>query len=315
MQLRQAGRAHGSGDGTRPHDAERGGAVTAPTHSAAGVAWADTYARRGVWWGRPEELTVDRLRSWAREPWLGEIVRVAGRCAAPGARVLEAGCGTGQYGLALALQACQVDALDVNPAALERAGQIAEQLTGAVCPPTLLEGDLLRLPTPDDAYDLVFNQQVMEYFVDGVQRRAALAEMVRTTRPGGRVVVVVARPAHPFARWWRLTGWPGFTDQPDMIELGARRLEDELRAVGLSDVTTDGIAPWRAVSFWPRWHEHWAATRRAMGAAIRGLEHVRLPRPVRRRFGLQLLAVGTKRRAPEATAAPPDPGGGPWLGA
>ena len=189
-----------------------------PTGQLARDAWAETYARRGVWWGRPEDLTAARLRAWAGELWLGAIVRAAEIRPGPDVRVLEAGCGTAQYALALALQGCRVDALDVNATALERAAELAEGV-GVTNEVRLLEGDLIAMPTADDAYDLVFNQQVMEYFVDDRTRQAAFADMVRTTKPGGRVVVVVARPAHPFARWWGLLGWPGFTDQPDMIEL------------------------------------------------------------------------------------------------
>ena len=261
----------------------------------------------GIWWGHPDELTVDRLRAWTREPWLRDIVRAAGGCAQPGARVLEAGCGTGQYGLALAMQGLRVDLLDINLVALERAHQLAAQIFGTAPHPTIVEGDLMRLPTADDTYDLVFNQQVMEYFVDDARRRAALAEMARTTKPGGRVVVVVARPAHPFERWWRLTGWRGFTDQPLMIELGAARLEGDLQAVGLIDVITDGIGTWRALTFWPRWHERWAVTRRAVGTVTRLFDRVPLPRAARRRFGLQLLAAGTKPHSPRGELGRPAP--------
>ena len=280
--------------------------------SAAGDAWAEWYDRRGVWWGRPEDVTADRLRSWGRDQWLADIVRAADLRPGDGVRVLEAGCGTGQYGLALALQGFDVDALDCNPAALQRARQLAARTIGADRAPTLLEGDLLCLPTDTDTYDLVFNQQVMEYFVDEAQRRAALAEMARTTKPGGKVVVVVARPEHPFARWWRRTGWPGFIDQPDMLEVGADRLTDELRAAGLVDVRSDGIGTWRSLTFWPRWYDRWAPSRRAVGVMSRWLDHVPLPRALRRRFGLQLLVVGSKPRTPASRGASSRRTGGPW---
>ena len=273
-----------------------------PTGQLARDAWAETYARRGVWWGRPEDLTAARLRAWAGELWLGAIVRAAEIRPGPDVRVLEAGCGTAQYALALALQGCRVDALDVNATALERAAELAEGV-GVTNEVRLLEGDLIAMPTADDAYDLVFNQQVMEYFVDDRTRQAAFADMVRTTKPGGRVVVVVARPAHPFARWWGLLGWPGFTDQPDMIELDAARLATELRAAGLVDVETDGIAAWRALWFWPRWYDRWRLSRRAVTVVARWLDRLPLPRPIRRRFGLQTLVVGTKPDG-SATAGP-----------
>ena len=275
--------------------------MTVPARCDPGDAWAEWYARRGVWWADPEDMTAERLLAWGREQWLDDIIRAARLRPGDGVRVLEAGCGTGQYGLALALQGYDVDALDYNAAALEHAARLADRVTSAGRRPTLLHGDLMGLPTAPGTYDLVFNQQVLEYFVDDDQRLTALHEMVRTAKPGGAVVVVVARPAHPFARAWRRLGWPGFTAQPDMVDLPPRSLEDVLRAVGLTDVASDGIAAWRALFLWPRWYDRWAATRRGVAVLIRWLELVPLPRAVRRRFGLQLLVVGTKPdgRAPE----------------
>ena len=223
-------------------------------------------------------MTLERLEAWGREHWLGDIVRAARICPDHAVRVLEAGCGTGQYSLALALRGYEVDALDYNAAALDRARELIATVGAGRRAPSLLNGDLLCLPTATDAYDLVFNQQVMEYFVDPEPRHLALAQMVRTTKPGGVVVVVVARPGHPLAPAWRRFGWPGFIDQPEMVDLTPRRLEDELRAVGLVDVASDGIAAWRALFFWPRWYERWSVTRRAIGSLTRLLERVPLPR-------------------------------------
>jgi SAM-dependent methyltransferase len=249
-------------------------------------------------------MTLERLEAWGREDWVGDIVRAARARNDRVVRVLEAGCGTGQYSLALALKGYEVDALDYNPAALERARELIATVGARGRAPSLLQGDLLRLPNATDTYDLVFNQQVMEYFVDPDERQAALAQMVRTTKPGGVVVVVVARPGHLLAPIWRRFGWPGFIDQPAMADLTPRELEDELRRSGLVDVASDGIAPWRALFFWPRWYERWPVTRRAIGALTRLLEHVPLPCSARRWLGLQLLVVGRK---PTPSGAEPRP--------
>ena len=280
--------------------------------ATAGDAWAECYARRGVWWGNPKEMTRERLEAWGREDWLEDIVRAAQVCGDHAVRVLEAGCGTGQYSLALALRGYEVDALDYNPAALERARDLIATVHAGRCAPSLIHGDLLRLPTATDAYDLVFNQQVMEYFVDPEQRQLALAQMFRTTKPGGVVVVVVARPGHLLAPIWRRLGWPGFLDQPAMVDLAPRELEAELRQVGLVDVSSDGIAAWRAVFFWPRWYERWSATRRAIGTLTRFLELVRLPRVMRRLLGLQLLVVGRKPTMSTSETVQSHQEGEPW---
>jgi SAM-dependent methyltransferase len=267
--------------------------MTSPAQSA-GDAWAHWYDQRGVWWGRPEELTVELLGSWGRQEWLGRIVRAAGIVPGAGVRVLEAGCGTGQYGLALALQGFDVDSFDYNRAALERARELEAGARGACRPPALFQADLMRIPIASDAFDLVFNQAVHEYLVDESERHMALAEMVRTTRLGGAVVVVVNRPHHPFARFWRRMGWRGFDNQPEMALLTARLLEAEMRTAGLVDVASDGIGAWRALFFWPRWYDRWAVARRGVGVLTRWLDRTPPPRTVRRWLGLQLLVVGTK---------------------
>ena len=155
----------------------------------------------------PRRSPPSSSQAWGREHWLADIVRRRGYRPTGAGRVLEAGCGTGQYGLALALQGYDVDALDYNPAALERARDSIATVA-RVRPCTMLfQGDLLCLPTPTDAYDLVFNQQVMEYFVDAAQRRAgACWRWSARTKPGGAWSWSSLVPAHPFAPLWRRAG-------------------------------------------------------------------------------------------------------------
>ena len=280
--------------------------MTAPERRDPGDAWAEWYARRGVWWGNSEEMTAPRLLAWGASS--GWATSSAPHGCVPGTERVSwrLGAAPVSTGSRSALQGYDVAALDYNEAALEHAAQLADRVVGTGRGPTMLHGDLMGLPTATDTYDLVFNQQVLEYFVDDDQRQTALNEMVRTTKPGGAVVVVVARPAHPFARLWRRLRWPGFTAQPDMVDLRPRFLEDQMLMAGLTDVASDGIATWRALFFWPRWYDQWAATRRGVAVLIGWLERVPLPRAVRRRFGLQLLVVGMKPGQAPSVAAMSD---------
>jgi len=59
------------------------------------------------------------------------------------------------------------------------------------------------LPFPDNSFDLMLSHEVIEHVQDD---RAAIAEMVRTLRPGGRVVVFCPNRGYPFEThgiYWR----------------------------------------------------------------------------------------------------------------
>jgi ubiquinone/menaquinone biosynthesis C-methylase UbiE len=105
----------------------------------------------------------------------------------PGEQVVEIGCGSGAVARWLARHlALNITAVDVNgyllreAAALTRAEGLAERIT-------FQEGNAENLPVPDQSFDVTFSFTVMEE----VNAARMLAELVRVTRPGGRVGVVV----------------------------------------------------------------------------------------------------------------------------
>jgi SAM-dependent methyltransferase len=106
----------------------------------------------------------------------------------PNERVAEIGCGSGAVArwLARHLAGNLITALDVNgyllreAAALTRADGLAERIT-------FQEGDAEALPLASETFDVSLSFTVMEE----VNAERMLAEMVRVTRRGGRVGVVV----------------------------------------------------------------------------------------------------------------------------
>jgi SAM-dependent methyltransferase len=59
------------------------------------------------------------------------------------------------------------------------------------------------LPFPNQSFDLVLSHEVLEHVQDDFK---AMAEMVRTLRPGGRAVIFVPNRAYPFEThgiYWR----------------------------------------------------------------------------------------------------------------
>ena len=104
---------------------------------------------------------------------------------APGERVLDACCGTGDLALALGrvCPGCEVVGLDFTAAMLARAREKAAALPTARL--SFVQGDLLHLPFADGEFAAVTVGWGVRNVPD-VPR--AFAEMKRVTRPGGRVV-------------------------------------------------------------------------------------------------------------------------------
>ena len=103
-----------------------------------------------------------------------------------GARILDVGCGIGTYVRRFRRYSDDVHGIEVEP---ER---VAEASAGL---PNIVLGVGEALPYPDDHFDLVFSNEVIEHVDDD---RATAAEMVRVTRPGGAIVVFAPNRLYPF---------------------------------------------------------------------------------------------------------------------
>ncbi len=116
----------------------------------------------------------------------------------PGARLLDAGCGSGQFALAFAARGARVAAVDLSPAMIERARAHAAARGLAV---DWRLGDLSRLVDPLAVYDAI-HARVSLQFVPDVP--AALREFRRILRPGGRLFASVPGALSPIYRnSWR----------------------------------------------------------------------------------------------------------------
>jgi ubiquinone/menaquinone biosynthesis C-methylase UbiE len=99
----------------------------------------------------------------------------------PQSRVLDVGCGTGNYAAALhQATSCRVYGVDPSANMLAHARQ-------ATAWDALLKGRAEQLPFADDAFDLVMTTDVIHHIAD---RDAYFREAARLLRPGGRIVTV-----------------------------------------------------------------------------------------------------------------------------
>ncbi|MCA9669328.1 MAG: methyltransferase domain-containing protein, partial [Myxococcales bacterium] len=140
--------------------------------------------------------------------WPERLLEAAG--VAAGQRVLDVGCGTGVLARAASRRVGargEVVGLDPNEGMLAVARRVGAQ-TQAV---RWQRGVVEDLPFADDHFDHVLSQFAVMFFAD---RGAALTQMARVTRPGGRVVL---------ASWAALETTPGYAK---MVALIRRRFGD-----------------------------------------------------------------------------------------
>jgi demethylmenaquinone methyltransferase/2-methoxy-6-polyprenyl-1,4-benzoquinol methylase len=136
------------------------------------------------------DLLNDVLSGGQVRLWRHAVARIAG--AGPGDRVLDLAAGTGTSSLTFTAAGADCVACDFSLGML-RAGRSRlrdQELRGRQpSGPGRLgfaAGDALRLPFPDETFDAV----TVSFGLRNVASpRAALAEMRRVTRPGGRLVV------------------------------------------------------------------------------------------------------------------------------
>lgn len=108
-----------------------------------------------------------------------------------GDRVLDVGCGPGRL-TALAAEAAAPDGtavgVDVSPAMVDRA---RARHGGPRC--AFHVGHAEALDQPDDSYDVVLSSLLIHHLPPGLQA-AAVTEIRRVLRPGGRLVVADFHP-------------------------------------------------------------------------------------------------------------------------
>ena len=145
--------------------------------------------------------------------WTGPLADAAG--IEPGDHVLDVACGTGVLARALASRVAptgSVVGLDVNAGMLD----VARHKAPAV---HWVQGRAEDLPFDSDGFDAVVSQFGLMFFEDRV---AALQEMLRVLRPGGRLAVAV---------WDALARTPGYAAMTNLLEsLFGAEVAQSLRA-------------------------------------------------------------------------------------
>lgn len=102
----------------------------------------------------------------------------------PADKVLDVGCGVGSTGIEIAKRfGCEVTLIDHSTLMVDEARRNVEA-AGVGHLVRIDEGDILKLPYEDEAFDVVVVEAVTMF----VDRYMAVRELKRVTKPGGRVL-------------------------------------------------------------------------------------------------------------------------------
>jgi 2-polyprenyl-3-methyl-5-hydroxy-6-metoxy-1,4-benzoquinol methylase len=149
---------------------------------AKAATWSSKYAADGRLTGR-----------------LTELVAAVELRVAPGGRVLDLGCGTGELARGLAARGYHLTGCDISAEMLDRAEahETSRSVAWVLMPP-----GWQSLPFDSASFDAVMGSSVLEYVDDPL---AVLSECARIVRPGGAVICTVPDVRHP-VRWLELLG-------------------------------------------------------------------------------------------------------------
>ncbi|MEM9939386.1 MAG: methyltransferase domain-containing protein [Pseudomonadota bacterium] len=137
----------------------------------------------------------------------------------PGDRVLDLGCGEGRHvhGLHM-LGGLDIVGIDLDEPSLEKAREGLDYLDQLDDGPKskggstkFATGDATALDFPDDHFDAVICSEVLEHLPD---YDAALREMRRVLKPGGRLCITVPHAWPERICWWLAPPPDGYPYQP-----------------------------------------------------------------------------------------------------
>jgi ubiquinone/menaquinone biosynthesis C-methylase UbiE len=109
--------------------------------------------------------------------------------AVPGARLLDGGCGAGDYVVALRQLGVEARGVEYQP------DKVGEARRRGVPAEWIHQGDLEHLDFPDRSFDLALLNEVLEHVPDETR---VLDEMHRVLIPGGTLVVLSPNRLYPF---------------------------------------------------------------------------------------------------------------------
>jgi SAM-dependent methyltransferase len=212
-------------------------------------------------------IDIDALKSRLKATWMagdfGLIARsyetgaaefIQRLALAPGNRVLDVACGTGNLAVPAARTGAEVTGVDIAINLLEqaRARTAAERLVARFD-----EGDAEKLPYPDASFDTIISMFGVMF---APRPDLAAAELLRVCRPGGRIALANWTPGGFIGRMFKTISShvPPPAGVPSPIHWGEEAKVRERLGGGCSDLRTTPrmiafefpFSPPEVVEFW-----------------------------------------------------------------
>ena len=108
-----------------------------------------------------------------------------------GSKVLDVGCGTGVLAEAMVKEGYAVTGLDPFQGMLKHVKLRVPELE-------TVHGSGEDLPFPDNTFDFTYCVAVMHHVAEKPNVRSTLMEMVRVTKPGGKIMIWDHNPRNPY---------------------------------------------------------------------------------------------------------------------
>lgn len=160
-----------------------------PVGRTVGLAACGAALATALWWRKNPSACPYGQRFWLQPPHPLITRRRLRASLEPqaGERMLEVGPGTGHYTLDVARSVSPAGGLDVFDLQQEMLDHTLRRAReGGVANITATQGDAHRLPYPDASFDGAYLVAVLGEIPD---QQAALSELGRVLKPGGRLVV------------------------------------------------------------------------------------------------------------------------------
>ena len=133
-------------------------------------------------------------------------------------RLLDVGCGRGEYLKGFDSLGCEVAGVDVSPS--------ASKLAGDRFPVAVANLEIDPLPYPDESFDFVFSKSVVEHLHNPV---TVLIKVFAALKPGGVAVIMTPSWRHTYRKSFYL-------DHTHVTPFTAPSLETSLLLAGFKDV-------------------------------------------------------------------------------
>ena len=146
----------------------------------------------------------------------------------PTDNVLEAGCGNAHNSLLLSLNNINVTALDISEKLINDLNRLkSDETMGMTKDIKFVAGDIFKLDTYGQKYNVIFNHGVYEHWLDIKNRNKMLSIFHKSLSNEGKIIIAVPNLSNPL-----FNAFLKDDDVPDMHTFSMRELAKELKNSG-----------------------------------------------------------------------------------